>query len=209
MTSEELTAAITPHENHPLVHTCRVLFGLVSHWKGLADNLRKRDVDAAGLQQQNDELRVTVWRLETELEALRSKAVEPDLPKTADELIAFLKGIEATVFLDGKQPRLRITPGIIDPVLMGKLRPLIVLHRDAVLNALDQTTEQTCAECGSTLDLGIVTADEVFDGCRRPCCPFWRAGHPASSLGLEKQRSYEFWKRGKDAEREAENAIPD
>jgi len=208
MTHEELTAILTPHEDHPLAHTCRRLFDLVKHWKGTCDNLRQRDVDAAVLQKANDDLRVTVWRLEQELEQERGRKMEADLPKSAEELVAFLKSIDATVYMERGRPSLRITPGTIDPILMGKLRPLIVKHRDAVMAGLDRATEARCGECGSLIDFGVVSADDVFDNCRRSMCPYWRAGHPASSDGFAKQRSHDFWKRSKDAER-AQDTIPE
>lgn len=207
MTRADLDAKLEPHADHPLAAVCRELFGLMNHWKGWTENLQKRDMDAAVLQSKVDELEARVWGLMHELDEARKKVAMPWVPTTAAELVNYLREAGATVFMDDGKPTLRVPPGAIEPETMHRIRPLVREHRDAVMAGLDQTEDRQCAECRSTY-AAAANPDDIFDQCRRICCPFYRPGHPADSPGFTRQRNYEFWKRGKDAERDA-STIPE
>lgn len=207
MTRAELDAKLEPHAGHPLAAVCIELFGLMNHWKGWTENLQKRDVDAAMLQKKVDDLEARVWGLQHSLEEARKKVSMPWVPTTAEELVTFLREAGATVFMDDGKPTLRVPPGAIEGETMHRIKPLVKQFRDEVMSGLDQTSDRLCSECRGTF-AAAANPDEIFDQCRGLMCPFYRPGHPADSPGYSRQRSYAFWKKGKDAETEKRQEAP-
>lgn len=129
---------------------------------------------------------------------------------TADELLARLDYLGASVIFTGDRPSLAFPPGTPLAGLREELAPALAEHRSSILERYNRDYDGfTCPECLAA----VFTRDagDIFRMCGRPLCPSWKPGLASAPEWIARHRSYELWKRGQTKQQERRDAegIPD